>query len=325
MTKLLQVKNLSVNFELKKSWFRKTTTVHAVDDISFDVYAGETIGIVGESGSGKSTLARSIVGLNKVTAGEIIFDDKINIMQATAAMQHKLLHKHIQYIFQDPIAALNPRMTVLEIISEPLIINYPHYSKEQVKEKVLQMMSVVGLSANQLERYASEFSGGQCQRIGIARALILEPKLLICDESVSALDASIKAQILNLLQDLQKKFNLTIIFISHDLSVIKHICDRVMVMYLGKVMELSSKENLYKGAKHPYTTALLAAILTPNLKLVPTKNKTLLEGDMPSPINPPLGCVFSTRCPKADSQCKLSRPPLQEFADGTFAACYKIS
>jgi oligopeptide transport system ATP-binding protein len=325
MTKLLQVKNLSVNFELKSGWFKKKKIVHAVNNISFDVYAGETIGIVGESGSGKSTLARSIVGLNKVTNGEIIFDNEIDVIHATTASQHKFLHKHIQYIFQDPIAALNPRMTVREIISEPLIINYPNYSQKQIKEKVIQMMTVVGLSANQLERYASEFSGGQCQRIGIARALILEPKLLICDESVSALDASIKAQILNLLQDLQQKFNLTIIFISHDLSVIKHICDRVMVMYLGNVMELATKDNLYQEAKHPYTKALLSAILAPNLTMRQNRNIPLLEGDMPSPLNPPKGCVFSTRCPLADSQCKASRPPLQEIANGTIAACYKIN
>jgi oligopeptide transport system ATP-binding protein len=322
MQKVLEIKNLKVHFPLKKGIFAKSQVVHAVDNVSFEVYAGETLGIVGESGCGKSSLARSLVGLNKITAGEVIFLSTHHLEAANKNSWHKL-RQDIQFIFQDPVASLNPRMTVAEIIAEPLKIYKPHLTYDEIMQQVAQLMQLVGLSTNQLNRYPLEFSGGQCQRIGIARALILNPKLIICDESVSALDASIKAQIINLLKDLQKKLNLTIIFISHDLSVVKHICSRVLVMYLGNVMELSTKDILYKHSHHPYSGALLSAVPIANPKLERNKVIKLLEGELPSAVNPPRGCVFSSRCPKADDMCRGSRPLPQLLDDGTLVACFK--
>ena len=321
MQKLLEIKNLKVHFPLKKGLFAKQQVVHAVDDVSFDVYEGETLGIVGESGCGKSSLARSLVGLNTITAGKVVFLTTEQLNDASSKQWHKL-RKDIQFIFQDPVASLNPRMTVAEIIAEPLKIYSPHLNNTEVMEKVIELMQLVGLSTNQINRYPLEFSGGQCQRIGIARALVLNPKLIICDESVSALDASIKAQIINLLKDLQHKLKLTIMFISHDLSVVKHICDRVLVMYLGNIMELSTKEILYKHSHHPYTEALLSAVPIANPELERKKVIRLLEGDLPSPVNPPVGCVFSTRCPKADTTCRASRPQPRVLEDGALVACY---
>ncbi len=322
--KILEVKNLKVYFELKKNLFKKARVVHAVDDISFDVYGGETLGIVGESGCGKSTLARSLVGLAKITSGSVLFLGSERLDKASSKDWHKI-YQDIQFIFQDPVASLNPRMTVAEIIAEPLQIYSPKLTKKEIMDKVIDLMHLVGLSVNQINRYPLEFSGGQCQRIGIARALVLNPKVIICDESVSALDASIKAQIINLLKDLQKKLKLTIIFISHDLSVVKHICDRVLVMYLGNIMELSQKDILYKQRYHPYTKALLSAVPIANPELERKKTIQLLEGDLPSPINPPVGCVFSTRCPLADQQCKQSRPQPHYMEDGTLVACFKVN
>lgn len=320
--KLLEVKNLKVHFQLKKSLFGAAKVVHAVDDITFDVYEGETLGIVGESGCGKSSLARSLVGLNEITGGNVVFLGSGNLHDASKKEWHKL-RKDIQFIFQDPVASLNPRMTVAEIIAEPLKIYSPHLTKNEVMERVVEMMKLVGLATNQINRYPLEFSGGQCQRIGIARALVLNPKLIICDESVSALDASIKAQIINLLKDLQQKLKLTIMFISHDLSVVKHICDRVLVMYLGNIMELTTKDILYTNSHHPYTAALLSAVPIANPELERNKVIQLLEGDLPSPVNPPVGCVFSTRCPKADDACRASRPQPKYMTDGTLVACFK--
>ena len=320
MSKILEVTNLKVHFELKTHWFQAKKVLHAVDGISFEVFAGETLGIVGESGCGKSSLARAIVGLNPITSGSAIFGGNIELARATGEEWDEV-HKQMQFIFQDPVAALDPRMTIAEIIAEPLITLYPTLKKTQVMEKVFAIMHLVGLSPNQINRYPTEFSGGQCQRIGIARALILEPKVLICDEAVSALDVSIKAQILNLLQDLQQKLKLTIIFISHDLGVIKHLCDRVMVMYLGNVMELGSKKFIYQQALHPYTQALLAAAPVANPFLAP-KQVQLLDGELPSPVSPPKGCVFSTRCPLADAECKKSRPPIRLVAE-RYVSCFK--
>lgn len=323
MQKILQVKDIKVHFFQKQGLFTPAKTLYAVDGISFDVYRGEVLGIVGESGCGKSSLAKSIVGLNPVTSGSMVFNENVELVNLKRK-NWRDLYKDIQFIFQDPVASLNPKMTIMEILSEPLIVNQSHLNKSQIRAKVIAMMQQVGLSKEQINRYPQELSGGQCQRVGIARALILEPKLLICDESVSALDVSIKAQIINLLKDLQQKLTLTIIFISHDLSIIKHICDRVMVMYLGNVMEVAPKNILYTDGRHPYTKALLSAIPSINPKIEGDKKKIFLEGDLPSPIDPPLGCVFSTRCPLADNKCRESRPLLRTLDNGSWCACYKV-
>jgi oligopeptide transport system ATP-binding protein len=323
MNKILEVKNLKVHFELKGSLFKAKKIVHAVDGINFDVFEGETLGIVGESGCGKSSLARALVGLNKITSGSALFNGSIDLAKADSK-KWNLVHKQMQFIFQDPVAALDPRMTIAEIIAEPLITLYPEMKNAVVLEKVLATMKLVGLSQNQINRYPTEFSGGQCQRIGIARALILEPKVLICDESVSALDVSIKAQVINLLQELQRKLRLTILFISHDLGVVKHICDRILVMYLGNIMELGDKRAIYGSACHPYTKALLSAVPIANPNLEKHKPIQLLEGDLPSPINPPKGCVFNTRCPLADDTCRKERPTIR-IVGGRDVACFKAT
>lgn len=321
MNKVLEIKNLKVHFQLKSGFLKPAKIVHAVNGVSFDVYEGETLGIVGESGCGKSSLARALVGLNPITGGSAIFDNKIDLAQANSNDWDEV-HKHVQFIFQDPVAALDPRMTIAEIIAEPLQTLYPEMTKNDVMSRVLETMKLVGLSHNQINRYPTEFSGGQCQRIGIARALILNPKILICDESVSALDVSIKAQIINLLQDLQRKLKLTILFISHDLSVVKHISDRILVMYLGNIMELGDKGFIYKNPLHPYTRVLLAAVPVANPELEKHKETQLLEGELPSPLNPPKGCVFSTRCTLADEKCRTMRPEKSVF-DNTIVCCHK--
>lgn len=322
MRKILEVKNLKVHFELNGGFFKAKKVVHAVDGINFDVFEGETLGIVGESGCGKSSLARALCGLNKITAGSALFNG-IDLAKASAK-QWDEVHKQMQFIFQDPVAALDPRMTVAEIIAEPLVTLYPHMKITEVMEKVFATMKLVGLTKNQVNRYPQEFSGGQCQRIGIARALILEPKVLICDESVSALDVSIKAQIINLLQELQQKLKLTILFISHDLGVIKHICNRILVMYLGNIMELGEKKTIYSNPLHPYTKALLSAVPVANPELEKTKVIQLLEGELPSPVNPPRGCVFHTRCPLASEECSQSRPA-EKIISAHSVSCFKVN
>lgn len=323
MQTILEVKDLKVHYALKKGLFKAPKIVHAVDGVDFTVNQAEVLGIVGESGCGKSSLARGLVGLTKITSGKIIFLGQHDLATASKGLWHKL-RQNIQFIFQDPIACLDPRMTVLEIIAEPLKIYNPKLTTKQVQARVIEMMQLVGLAVNQINRYPSEFSGGQCQRIGIARALILQPKFIICDESVSALDVSIKSQIINLLKDLQRKLNLTIVFISHDLSIVKHICDRVLVMYLGKVMELSTKDNLYNNKLHPYTQALLNAVPLANPRLERGKCSGVLDGDLPSPISPPVGCVFNTRCPRVGDICRRSRPPLRTLKNGSQIACFKV-
>lgn len=322
MRKILEVKNLKVHFELKSGFFKAKKIVHAVDGINFDVFEGETLGIVGESGCGKSSLARALCGLNKITSGSALFNG-IDLAKASAK-QWDEVHKQMQFIFQDPVAALDPRMTVAEIIAEPLVTLYPQMKTTEVMEKVFATMKLVGLSKNQVNRYPQEFSGGQCQRIGIARALILEPKVLICDESVSALDVSIKAQIINLLQELQQKLKLTILFISHDLGVIKHICNRILVMYLGNIMELGEKKTIYSAPLHPYTKALLSAVPVANPELEKAKVIQLLEGELPSPVNPPRGCVFHTRCPIASEECSASRP-IEKIVREHSVSCFKVN
>ncbi|MFZ7199324.1 murein tripeptide/oligopeptide ABC transporter ATP binding protein OppF [Avibacterium avium] len=321
---LLEVEDLSVHFKVQSNegfLFKKKQTLHAVNHVSFKLYEGETLGVVGESGCGKSTLARSIIGLVKSAGGNILWLGK-DLSQQSEKQWHAT-RKDIQMIFQDPLASLNPRMTIGNIIAEPLKIYFPQLSAQEVKDRVQAMMLKVGLLPNLINRYPHEFSGGQCQRIGIARALIIEPKLIICDEPVSALDVSIQAQVVNLLKSLQKEMGLSLIFIAHDLAVVKHISDRVLVMYLGNAVELGTYDKVYHETKHPYTKALMSAVPIPDPDLERGKKIQLLEGDLPSPINPPSGCVFRTRCPIADTECTLSKPGL-EGNEQHLVACFKI-
>jgi oligopeptide transport system ATP-binding protein len=321
-TPLLSVRDLRVHFKVRdrKAWpWTPAATLKAVDGVSFDLEPGQTLGIVGESGCGKSTLARACLNLIPATGGEVRWQGRT--LRPDDAAAWLAARRDIQVIFQDPLASLNPRMTVARIIGEPLRIHRPGLSDAQVHEKVLAVMGEVGLAPQQINRYPHEFSGGQCQRIGIARALILEPKLIICDEPVSALDVSIRAQIVNLLQDLQRRKGLALIFIAHDLAVVKHISDRVLVLYLGKAMELAQGDALYARPGHPYTEALLSAIPVPDPRVERGKVLQLLAGDLPSPIAPPSGCVFRTRCPKAIADCAEAVPALRALDGQTQAAC----
>src|SRR6267142_2520007 len=317
---LLRIKNLKKYFPIRGGLFsREVARVHAVDDVSFDLLKGETLGLVGESGCGKSTTGRCILRLIEPTAGEVWFEDKNVTTLDKRSLRH--LRRDMQIIFQDPYASLNPRMTVGSIIGEALVIHKLAKSKRERDERVVHLLETVGLNADHLRRYPHEFSGGQRQRIGIARALAVSPKLIVADEPVSALDVSIQAQVINLLEDLQKQFNLTYLFIAHDLSVVEHISTRVAVLYLGKVMELADRRALYDNPLHPYTKALLSAVPIPD----PTvrKSRILLQGDIPTPLHPPSGCVFHTRCPIAQFPiCKDVVPPLIEHQPGQFAACH---
>ncbi|MDO6497296.1 murein tripeptide/oligopeptide ABC transporter ATP binding protein OppF [Photobacterium sanguinicancri] len=309
---LLDIKDLKVHFNIaaKSAWpWAKPLKLKAVDGVDIRLYEGETLGVVGESGCGKSTFARAVIGLVEATEGSVVW-----LGQDLTKLQHNALRekrKEIQMIFQDPLASLNPRMTVGEIIAEPLKTFFPELSEDEVKEQVKQMMTKVGLLPNVINRYPHEFSGGQCQRIGIARALILKPKMIICDEPVSALDVSIQAQVVNLLKELQKEMGLSLVFIAHDLSVVKHISDRVLVMYLGNAVEMGESDALFAEPKHPYTRALMSAVPIPDPELERNKTIQLLEGELPSPINPPTGCVFRTRCPQATEACAQQKPSLK--------------
>jgi len=320
---VLRVQDLAVHFEINEGSLLRTQThiLKAVNGVSFDLNAGETLGVVGESGCGKSTLARAVLGLIRPQRGRVMWLGENLASLDQEEMRKK--RKELQIVFQDPLASLNPRMTVGDIISEPLWTFFPKLARVQAEERVRGMMKMVGLLPNQINRYPHEFSGGQCQRIGIARALVLNPKLIICDEPVSALDVSIQAQIINLLKDLQQKLNLSLIFIAHDLSVVKHISDRVMVMYLGRTMEISQQEALYRHPLHPYTSALVKAAPIPDPKLAREYSDTGLTGDMPSPLNPPKGCVFHTRCPFKVKRCELDVPPLRRMENGDWAACHR--
>ncbi len=321
---LLEVNNLKVHFKIKsdKAWpWSPALTLKAVDGVSIKLYEGETLGVVGESGCGKSTFARAIIGLVPSTEGNVVW-----LGQDLTRLPHRELRekrKEIQMIFQDPLASLNPRMTIGDIIAEPLRTFYPQLSKQEVMDKVKAIMMKVGLLPNLINRYPHEFSGGQCQRIGIARALILEPKMIICDEPVSALDVSIQAQVVNLLKALQKEMGLSLVFIAHDLSVVKHISDRVLVMYLGNAVELGTGKQIYANPLHPYTRALMSAVPIPDPELERNKTIQLLEGDLPSPIRPPSGCVFRTRCPLADAECAKTRPSIQG-SDDHAVSCLKV-
>ena len=320
---ILQVKDLKVFFKVRKKffWSRNTNdTVKAVDGISLDLAEGETIGIVGESGCGKSTLGRAILNLIKPTDGKVLW-----MGRNLAELEHnqmRALRKDLQIIFQDPLASLNPRMTVGQIIAEPLKTFFPSLSKQERRQRVEEIMFKVGLSPHQINRYPHEFSGGQCQRIGIARAMILQPKLLICDEPVSALDVSIQAQILNLLMDLQKETNISLLFISHDLGVVRHISHRIAVLYLGRVAEIADNEDLYKNPRHPYTQALISAVPIPDPDLEAQKQRMIIKGDLPSPLNPPSGCRFRTRCPKAQDICAQKTPELENVNQTHVVACH---
>lgn len=321
---LLSVRDLRVHFSIrdKNAWpWTPARALKAVDGVSFDLYRGETLGIVGESGCGKSTLARALLNLVPLTDGSLRWHGEE--MKGASAQAWQTKRKTVQMIFQDPLASLDPRMTVAQIIGEPLRTHMPQLSSQEHNAKVLAMMERVGLTAQQINRYPHEFSGGQCQRIGIARALILEPEVVICDEPVSALDVSIQAQIINLLMELQAQMGLTLVFIAHDLAVVKHISQRVMVMYLGKVMEIADKRTLYATPQHPYTQALLSAIPLPDPKAERNKSVQILQGDLPSPISPPSGCVFRTRCPVVAQRCASEVPALREVQALGQAACWK--
>lgn len=318
MDKLMEIKHLKKYFPVASSkFFQKANYVQAVDDVTFDIYKGETLGIVGESGCGKSTMGRLLVTLLDSTSGEILFEGKeINSIRKN---NRKDISKNIQIIFQDPYASLNPRMTIGDIIREPMKIN-GIASGEELEKRLDLLLEQVGLASYHKDRYPHEFSGGQRQRVGIARAISVNPKLIVCDEAVSALDVSIQAQILNLLDDLQKELGFTYLFIAHGLNVVKHISDRVGVMYLGKLVEIADVDKLYNSPMHPYTQALLSAIPIPNPEK--KKERVILTGDVPSPINPPSGCRFHTRCPKCMDICKQSEPPLVELESGHKIACH---
>jgi oligopeptide/dipeptide ABC transporter ATP-binding protein len=319
---LLEVKNVKKYFPVKdKNLFSSQKNyVQAVNNVSFTINEGETFGLVGESGCGKSTLARLIMGLIKADSGEINFQGR-NFLDLRGSELRKS-RKQMQMVFQKPYESLNPKMTVGQIISAPFDI-HGVYSKQERVQKVKELLEMVGLSQQYINRYPHEFSGGQRQRIGIARAIALNPKLVICDEAVSALDVSIQSQILNLLNDLQKEFNITYLFISHDLSVVKHVSDKIGVMYLGEMVEVGDAETIYKNPKHPYTQALLSAIPIPD----PTykKERIILEGDLPSPINPPSGCRLSTRCPYVMPNCKETSPELTTLGTNHRVACHLFS
>ena len=308
---LLQVENLTKYFETSSG------TVHSVDGVSFTVQKGETLGLVGESGCGKTTAGRTIIRLYEPTSGRIAFDGQ-DITDLDA--QHMLpFRKRMQMIFQDPYASLNPRMTVGEIVREPMIIH--GIPKSEHADRVAHLLRLVGLNTEQAGRYPHEFSGGQRQRIGIARALAVEPELIICDEPISALDVSIQAQIVNMLEDLQKSLGLTYIFIAHDLSMVKHISTRVAVMYLGRIVELAPSDELYRNPKHPYTVSLLSSIPIPDPDKSDSRQHIALQGEIPSAINPPSGCTFRTRCPNAKPECAALKTILQDTGNGHFCAC----
>ena len=315
---LVDVKNLKKYYPVKGGLLQRVQAwVKAVDDISFQIFEGESFGLVGESGCGKTTAGRTILRLVPATEGDVIFDGTDVFGLSNREM--KLKRKDMQIIFQDPFSSLDPRMAVGESIAEGLRI-HTDLNADQRYERVVQMLTTVGMRADHARRYPHEFSGGQRQRIGIARALALEPKFIVCDEPVSALDVSIQASVLNLLKELQAEFDLTYLFIAHNLSVVEHFSDRVGVMYLGKLVELADRKNLFHNPLHPYTQALMSAIPVPDPKV--RKKRIILEGDVPSPINPPTGCRFHTRCPLAYDRCSQEEPPLKDYSDGHFAACW---
>ncbi len=322
---VLKVRDLAVHFRVDTGGFfrHQYHTIRAVDNVSLEVHPAETLGIVGESGCGKSTLARAILGLVRPQAGSVVWLGEDLTALSDEAM--RLKRREIQLIFQDPSGSLDPRMTIGDIIGEPLRIFYPSMSRLQVRERVAGMLKLVGLSPEQVNRYPHEFSGGQCQRVGIARALVVNPRLVVCDEPVSALDVSVQAQIVNLLKDLQKKLQLSLIFIAHDLSVVRHVSDRVMVMYLGRVMEVADRDRIYHEPRHPYTRALIESVPIPDPVAERARARRSLKGDIPSPLNPPTGCVFRTRCPFAVDACADRVPKLETVQEGQQVACLRYA
>ena len=320
---LVRVENLKKYFPITRGIIlqRQVGAVKAVDGVSFDIRQGETLGLVGESGCGKSTTGRTILQLYRPTAGDVYFED-VNLAELKGNPLRRM-RRRMQMIFQDPYASLNPRMTVGNIIGEPLEVHNVASGKER-RDQVQELLALVGLNPYFVNRYPHEFSGGQRQRIGVARALALQPDFIVCDEPISALDVSIQAQVVNLLEDLQGQFGLTYLFIAHDLSMVRHISDRIAVMYLGKIVELSSRDELYDNPQHPYTQALLSAVPIPDPLADAKRQRIILEGDVPSPVHPPEGCNFNTRCPKAIQVCHEQDPEFIDIGGGHYCACHLV-
>jgi oligopeptide transport system ATP-binding protein len=320
---LLTVEDLGVHFAIPVGGLlrRRYLPLKAVDGVCFELNSGETLGIVGESGCGKSTLGRAVLRLIEPNRGRVVWlGEDLGALGAEALRRHR---RAMQIVFQDPLASLDPRMTVGDIIAEPLVTHEPGLARAEVNARVRDMMASTGLSPQMLNRYPHEFSGGQCQRIAIARAMILRPRLIVCDEPVSALDVSIQAQIVNLLMRLQREFGLSLLFISHDLSVVRHISHRILVLYFGRMMELADRDSLYLAPKHPYTKALISAVPIPDPRLERHKRRIVLTGELPSPLDPPSGCVFRTRCPLAIDRCARDVPRIEEIAPGHQVACHR--
>ncbi|MDF2681325.1 MAG: oligopeptide/dipeptide transporter, ATPase subunit [Brevibacillus sp.] len=319
---LVEVRNLKKYFEVQKSFLgRNSTMLKAVDDVSFTILRGETFGLVGESGCGKTTIGRTLLKLYEPTAGDILYDG-----QSISGLNHKEMlpyRKKMQMIFQDPYASLDPRMTIAEIVGDPLVVHNIYQGKDR-KDRVKELIELVGLKADHLNRYPHEFSGGQRQRIGIARALAVEPEFIVCDEPISALDVSIQAQVVNMLEELQERFGLTYLFVSHDLSMVRHISHKVGVMYLGSLVEYAEVNELYTNMQHPYTRALLSAVPIADPDTAERSERIHLKGDVPSPMNPPSGCAFRTRCAYAMSKCAEEKPSLRDMGNGHVVACHLI-